>query len=225
MITFRILASISVFLLILKISRASGNETSPCDHSETSFTYLNVAVDMITKAKLSFPVCPTVSHATEPRPMDCEDLLRSGHNESGVHTIWPRNRLTDGRPMDVFCDMDTDGGGWTLIQRRGNYSRSYDYFFKDWKSYKDGFGDIEKDFWLGNDNIFALTNQRLYSVRFDMKAVDEEKRYAFYDTFWIDDENHKYTLHIQDYSGDAGDSMSERHNNQKFTTKDQDNDA
>ncbi|GFR31510.1 techylectin-5A [Trichonephila clavata] len=162
---------------------------------------------MITKAKLCFPVCSTVSHDTESRPVDCEDLLHSGHNKSGVYTIWPKNRLTDGRPMDVFCDMDTDKGGWTLIQRRGNYSRSNDYFFKDWKSYKDGFGDIEKDFWLGNDNIFALTNQRLYSIRFDMKAVDEEKRFALYDTFWIDDENHKYTLHIQDYSGDAGNTL------------------
>ncbi|PRD25356.1 UNVERIFIED_CONTAM: Techylectin-5A [Trichonephila clavipes] len=90
--------------------------------------------------------------------MDCEDLLLSGHNESGVHTIWPRNRVTNGRPIDVFCDMDTDGGGWTLIQRRGNYSRSNDYFFKDWKSYKNGFGDIEKDFWLGESfsNAFSF---------------------------------------------------------------------
>ncbi|GBN35406.1 hypothetical protein AVEN_195946-1, partial [Araneus ventricosus] len=55
-----------------------------------------------------------------------------------------------------------------------------------------------------NDNIFALTNQRLYSIRFDLKAVDGEKRHALYDTFWIDDENNKYTLHIKDYSGDAG---------------------
>ncbi|GIY56311.1 techylectin-5A, partial [Caerostris darwini] len=75
-----------------------------------------------------------------------------------------------------------------------------------------------------NDNIFALSNQRLYSIRFDLKAVDGEKRYALYHTFWIDDESHNYTLHIQDYSGDAGDSMISGHNNHKFSTKDQDND-
>ncbi|GIX68242.1 hypothetical protein CEXT_170511 [Caerostris extrusa] len=51
-----------------------------------------------------------------------------------------------------------------------------------------------------------------------------EKRYALYETFWIDDESHKYTLHIQEYSGDAGDSMISDHNNMKFSTKDQDND-
>ncbi|PRD27603.1 UNVERIFIED_CONTAM: Techylectin-5A [Trichonephila clavipes] len=76
-----------------------------------------------------------------------------------------------------------------------------------------------------NDNIFALTNQRLYSIRFDLKAMDGEKRFALYDTFWIDDENHKYTLHIQDYSGDAGDSMIQTHGSQKFSTKEQDNDS
>ncbi|GFU33791.1 fibrinogen C-terminal domain-containing protein, partial [Nephila pilipes] len=55
-----------------------------------------------------------------------------------------------------------------------------------------------------NDNIFAITNQRLYSIRFDLKAVDSVKRYALYDTFWIDDENNYYTIHIKDYTGDAG---------------------
>ncbi|GBM24836.1 hypothetical protein AVEN_70493-1 [Araneus ventricosus] len=47
--------------------------------------------------------------------MDCEELLRSGHNESGVYTIWPRSRIMDDKSLDVFCDMDTDGGGWTLL--------------------------------------------------------------------------------------------------------------
>ena len=58
-------------------------------------------------------------------------------------------------------------------------------------------------FLLGNDNIFALTNQKLYSARFDLKDVQQTRRYALYDKFWIDDENSKYTLHISDYSGDA----------------------
>lgn len=59
-------------------------------------------------------------------------------------------------------------------------------------------------YFLGNDNIFALSNQKLYSVRFDLKDATQDRRYALYDKFWIDDENHNYTLHISDYSGDAG---------------------
>ncbi|CAL1287174.1 unnamed protein product, partial [Larinioides sclopetarius] len=90
-----------------------------------------------------------------------------------------------------------------VIQRRGDFNRSEDYFFKDWASYKKGFGDVDKDFWKGNDNIFALTNQRLSSIRFDLQATDGERRYAHYDSFWIDDENNNYTFHIKDYIGDA----------------------
>ncbi|GIY40011.1 techylectin-5A [Caerostris extrusa] len=76
---------------------------------------------------------------------------------------------------------------------------------------------------LVNDNLYALSNQRLYSIRFDLRAVDGEKRFALYETFWIDDENHNYTLHIQEYSGDAGDSMISQHNNMAFSTKEQNN--
>ncbi|GIX88387.1 techylectin-5A [Caerostris extrusa] len=209
-----------VFFLCLALPQTLGNEASTCDLSARSTSYLDAAVDMISKAKDNFPVCPSVPA----KPMDCAEVLRGGRNKSGVYTVWPKNRVAEDRPLDVYCDMDKDGGGWTVIQRRGDFQRSQDYFFKDWASYKKGFGDNEKDFWLGNDNIFALSNQRLYSIRFDLKAVDGEKRYALYDTFWIDDENNKYTLHIQDYSGDAGDSMIITHNNHKFTTKDQDND-
>ncbi|GBM78261.1 Techylectin-5A [Araneus ventricosus] len=196
-----------------------------CDYNGRFESYLDVAVDLINKAKSYVPERLITSKEKTCRPMDCADVLRSGYNRSGVYYVWPRSRLTDGKLLEVYCDMDTDDGGWTVIQRRGNFSRSADYFYKDWSSYKNGFGDIQKDFWLGNDNIFALTNQRVYSIRFDLTNFEEEKRHALYDIFWIDNESLKYTLHIQNYSGDAGDSMILKHANQKFSTYDQDNDG
>lgn len=33
-----------------------------------------------------------------------------------------------------------------VIQKRTN---GYVGFYRDWKAYKDGFGDLQKDFWLG----------------------------------------------------------------------------
>ncbi|GFS78610.1 techylectin-5A [Nephila pilipes] len=214
--------SLVVFLLFSEVF--GKNETAECNPSQKSFSYLDAAVDLIAKAKLYFPTYEKLVVHQSKRPVDCEELLCNGHNKSGRYTIWPRSRVTGEKSLEVYCDMDTDGGGWTVIQRRGNFNRSKDYFYKDWKHYRAGFGDIEKDFWLGNDNIFALTNQRLNSIRFDLQAMEGEKRYALYDEFWIEDENRKYTLHINDYSGDAGDSMISRSNNMKFTTKDQKND-
>ncbi|GBN94856.1 Techylectin-5A [Araneus ventricosus] len=214
----------SLTLFSLVVSQTTDNGTPKCGQSDRSLLYLEAASEMITKAKLYYPTSPVITQNEKSSPMDCTDVLRNGYNQSGVYTIWPKSRLTDGKPLDVFCDMDTDDGGWTVLQRRGDFNRSNDYFFQDWASYKSGFGDIRKNFWIGNDNMFALTNQRLYSIRIDLQDFEGARRYAVYDTFWIDDENNKYTLHIKDYSGDAGDSMTPNHDKQKFTTKDQDND-
>uniref|UniRef100_A0A482ZBE6 U22-Saltitoxin-Pre1a_1 n=1 Tax=Phidippus regius TaxID=1905328 RepID=A0A482ZBE6_9ARAC len=213
----------SIILTFVAISSVYCNVTSTCGQKEVCISYLDTAIDMISKAKENIPTCKNCHGNALSKAIDCADVLQMGHNTSGVYEIWPVNRLTEGKSLYVYCDMDTNGGGWTVIQRRGDFKREKDYFFRDWNSYKAGFGDIEKDFWLGNDNIFALTNQKLYSARFDLKDVEQNKRYALYDKFWIDDETHKYTLHISDYSGDAGNSM-DTHKNQKFSTKDQDND-
>ncbi|KAL4689563.1 hypothetical protein H8959_012354 [Pygathrix nigripes] len=105
-------------------------------------------------------------------PRTCKDLLDRGHFLSGWHTIY----LPDCRPLTVLCDMDTDGGGWTVFQRRMDGSVD---FYRDWAAYKQGFGSRLGEFWLGNDNIHALTAQ--------------------------------------------GDSLTS-HNNNSFSTKDQDND-
>ena len=44
------------------------------------------------------------------RPASCLDILNQGSNESGMYIVWYM-----GRQLRVLCDMDTDGGGWTLV--------------------------------------------------------------------------------------------------------------
>ncbi|GFV89705.1 techylectin-5A [Trichonephila clavipes] len=140
----------ALLLILVDISQGHLYPTPVCDNTGNVRSYLDIALEMIIKAKINFPMCPPDARS---KPVDCEELLLSGRNKSGVYTVWPRSRVTEGRPVEVFCDMDTDGGGWTVIQRRGNYSRPHDYFFKDWESYKKGFGDIEKDFWLAPEEL------------------------------------------------------------------------
>ncbi|GBN71198.1 Techylectin-5A [Araneus ventricosus] len=136
-------------------------------------------------------------------PMDCSEILENGRNKSGEHRVWLRNRIMKGKGAKVFCDMETDGGGWTVIQRRGQFGNGEDYFVRTWDQYKHGFGSLTEEFWLGNDKIFALTNQGQYSVRFDMTDVNGTSAFAEYKVFWIENEENKYKLHISKYSGNA----------------------
>ncbi|MEZ4436418.1 MAG: MopE-related protein [bacterium] len=46
-----------------------------------------------------------------PRYRSCLAALRQGHVESGVYRISP----VDGAGSLVWCDQETDGGGWTLV--------------------------------------------------------------------------------------------------------------
>ncbi|XP_055943293.1 techylectin-5B-like isoform X2 [Argiope bruennichi] len=150
------------------------------------------------------------------KPKDCSEHYANGNYESGVYQIYPNSKS-----INVFCDMNTDGGGWTVIQRRGNFT-PLENFYRNWNDYKQGFGSIERDFWLGNENIHVLSTQVPVEIRFELEDVRGERRFAKYKSFHIDDESQNYTLHISGYSGDAGDGMK-YHDGQEFSAKDRGN--
>ncbi|XP_046861533.1 angiopoietin-related protein 7-like [Xenia sp. Carnegie-2017] len=150
------------------------------------------------------------------RGKDCADLYKKGAKKNGVYQINP-----DGQGhFKVFCDMKTSGGGWTVFQRRQDGSVN---FYRGWKDYKHGFGDLTSEFWLGLDKIYRLTSARRNKLRVDLRDWSGNKRYAEYDYFAVKNENKKYQLSIGKYSGNAGDSLS-YHKNMAFSTKDSDND-
>ncbi|CAF1147043.1 unnamed protein product [Rotaria sp. Silwood1] len=147
------------------------------------------------------------------------DSSHTKPSQSGVYEIWPRQ----GKPIKVLCDMDTDGGGWTVFQKRGDW-KPQESFYRAWLEYKRGFGDLQRQFWLGNDRLSILTNQNSYQLRVDLEDFDGQKRFAEYNSIRISNEADKYRLILGSYvTGDAGDSLS-NHNNMQFSTKDQDND-
>uniref|UniRef100_A0A8C2Z1Y5 Si:ch211-203k16.3 n=1 Tax=Cyclopterus lumpus TaxID=8103 RepID=A0A8C2Z1Y5_CYCLU len=89
-------------------------------------------------------------------PIDCASIYYNGVRRSGLYTVVPS---LAGVPVEVYCDMDTDGGGWTVIQRRADGSLSFD---RSWRDYSDGFGDLHSEFWLGNNHIHELSTQGDY---------------------------------------------------------------
>ena len=122
--------------------------------------------------------------------------------------------------FNVYCDMRTDGGGWTVFQRRQDGSED---FYRGWNDYKSGFGQLTAEFWLGNDKIHRLTAARPSSLRVELEDWNGVRVYAKYGKFNIGDEQAKYRLEVGSYSGTAGDSLA-YHNMMAFSTKDRDND-
>ena len=116
--------------------------------------------------------------------------------------------------------MRTDGGGWTVFQRRQDGAVD---FYRGWNDYKSGFGQLTAEFWLGNDKIHRLTAASPCTLRVELEDWNGVRAYAKYGKFNIGDEQAKYRLEVGSYSGTAGDSLTYQ-NNMAFTTKDRDND-
>ncbi|MCL4132141.1 UNVERIFIED_CONTAM: hypothetical protein GTU68_005275 [Idotea baltica] len=150
---------------------------------------------------------------------NCADLLKMGDTESGVRTVFSCYKNIS---FSVFCDQTTDGGGWTVFQRREDLPVRED-FFLDWADYKQGFGNLTGEFWLGLEKIHDLVNTTQMELRVDLEDFEGEKRWAKYDNFYIEDSAGNYKLTLGTYDGDAGDSLS-YHNDKFFSTKDRDND-
>jgi hypothetical protein len=103
---------------------------------------------------------------------DCYDWQSSGATSNGIYQIDPGYGL---EPFDVYCDMTTDGGGWTVIQRLIQVISLYsfhlfrqvndnsEFWNNTWQQYKNGFNNsIESgNLWLGNDRIHVMTQSNV----------------------------------------------------------------
>ena len=60
-----------------------------------------------------------------PRPVDCLDVKELGYSTSGRYNIYPSSEGVSDVPVEVWCDMETTEGGWTvrfqLIMEFANY--------------------------------------------------------------------------------------------------------
>nr|XP_023480410.1 tenascin-X isoform X5 [Equus caballus] len=150
-----------------------------------------------------------------PFPRDCGEEMQNGPSTSRTTTIFLNGNRE--RPLNVFCDMETDGGGWLVFQRRMDGQTD---FWRDWEDYAHGFGNISREFWLGNEALHSLTTAGDYSMRVDLRAGDEAV-FAQYDSFRVDSAADYYRLHLEGYHGTAGDSMS-YHSGSVFSARDRD---
>ena len=122
-----------------------------------------------------------------------------------------------------FCDAESGGGGWLVVQRRKDGSVD---FTKTWVEYEEGFGDLNGSFWYGLHPLHCLTSQGQWQLRIDFTFSNGSKSFLLYDRFVVGSASSQYKLSISGFNGVTTDPFHSNHplNNMKFTTKDRDND-
>ncbi|XP_066842742.1 tenascin-X isoform X11 [Anser cygnoides] len=150
-----------------------------------------------------------------PYPRDCIEEQLNGPRPSREALIFLGGDRQ--QPLRVFCDMETDGGGWLVFQRRMNGATD---FWRGWEEYAHGFGNVSQEFWLGNEALHALTAAGPTELRVDLRTP-LDAAFAHYRDFAIAGPEEHYRLHLGAYSGTAGDAMS-YHAGSPFSTRDRD---
>ncbi|KAG5850011.1 angiopoietin-related protein 1a [Anguilla anguilla] len=171
-----------------------------------------------TASPLGFPPPPQGTLSSDGPFRDCYQVRQAGYSTSGMYLL-----RVDGTEylLQAWCEHGLDNGGWTVFQRRKDGSVN---FFRNWESYKKGFGNIDGEHWLGLENIYNMAKQVDYRLLVEMEDWVGKKVYAEYSSFHLEPESEFYRLRLGTYQGNAGDSLSS-HNGKQFTTLDRDKDA
>ncbi|XP_049538542.1 fibrinogen-like protein 1 [Anopheles darlingi] len=138
---------------------------------------------------------------------------------SGKYNISP---TASSSPFSAYCEEEKFGGGWMVIQHRFNGSLSFN---RNWTDYRNGFGDVEGEHWLGLEKVYQLTKEHTYELLVEMKDFQNNYKYAKYSSFAIGSESESYRMTtLGTHSGTAGNSLR-YHKGMKFSTPDKDNDV
>ncbi|XP_006773988.1 PREDICTED: angiopoietin-2 isoform X2 [Myotis davidii] len=149
---------------------------------------------------------------------DCAEAFKSGLTTSGVYTLTFPNSTEETK---AYCDMESAGGGWTLIQRREDGSVD---FQRTWNEYKAGFGNPAGEHWLGNEFVAQVTTQKRYVLRIRLADWEGNEAQALYEHFSLSGEDLNYRIHLKGLTGSAGKISSISQPGSDFSTKDADKD-
>ncbi|CAC5384513.1 Angiopoietin-related protein 6,Angiopoietin-related protein 2,Microfibril-associated glycoprotein 4,Angiopoietin-related protein 1,Fibrinogen C domain-containing protein 1 [Mytilus coruscus] len=131
-------------------------------------------------------------------PSECEDI---DSDKDGVYSVYPKGKSYS-RRISVYCIMMGEKK-WTVIQRR--YDGSVD-FYRTLPEYTKGFGRVDKEHWLGLENIYRISKDGSHELSVVLEDWGGFKREANYSTFYIGSGS-SYSSGIGGYSGNAGNSL------------------
>ncbi|NXP46570.1 ANGL4 protein, partial [Heliornis fulica] len=148
-------------------------------------------------------------------PEDCHQLFLAGQQSSGVFQVQP----AESQPFKVYCDMTTEGG-WTVIQRRTDGSVDFDQL---WDAYKNGFGDLRGEFWLGLEKVHQLVQEGRYNLLIELEDWEGNSQVVQF-VFSLGGESTAYTLNLLGpLSGELENAIGD-FRQLPFSTRDRDHD-
>lgn len=150
------------------------------------------------------------------RPSNCHEILRTGGIKlDGIYNIYLSD-AANSPPTQVYCEMKK--GGWTRILNRVN--RLNASFDRVWADYKEGFGDLLGNYWLGLKAMQALTYQQQMSLRIEVASDDKDEEFIEYPSFLIYPESQRFKMILSASNrGTLYDWMSTYHSGMPFYTK------
>lgn len=148
------------------------------------------------------------------RPSNCYEILRTGGIKlDGIYNIY----LSESNiPTRVYCEMKK--GGWTRVLNRINRLNSS--FDRVWTDYKEGFGDLTGNYWVGLKALQQLTYQQQMSLRIDVASDDRDEEFIEYPSVLIYPEAQRFKMVLSPSNrGTLYDWMSTVHGGMPFYTK------
>ena len=99
---------------------------------------------------------------------------------------------------------------WTTILRRKGYGNPVNYFIRTPDQYKQGFGEENREFFIGLDNLVEMTSSGSWMLEVTLVENEdrEEIKYtATYDTFKVIGDNYELIIGGYDNSSTLADKM------------------
>ena len=110
-------------------------------------------------------------------------------------------------------------GGYTRLMAK--FAKITGEFNKSWAEYKNGFGDLRGNHWIGLENMYQLTNRKRMNLFIELRSDDFNITYK---NFYIDSEEKFFKINFDESLNDGLANYSINLNGKYFTTFDRDND-
>ena len=153
------------------------------------------------------------------------NYFHTGRPSSGLHIFMDPCSYIYGSTVKGYCDTQTDGGGWIVIQRRKQGVN--EDFHRFWLEYELGFGSLYSEFWYGLRSLHCLTSKGQWELWIDLTYSNGTKTHLHYNHFSVGSPSTNYKLSISGFTGITPTDPFSLHvlNGRPFTTRDRDNDA